>query len=126
MQFFDDSGPTARLAVWALLVPDDSMSVDVLLGRDSWLRFATHTYTTDSPVSNRPLSGRLKLGHIDTDSGAQAYVDDPTQTGDSGAQAYVDDPTQTGDAFRLYYVGEHVVSLSQEPQQVHVNLVRRN
>ena len=61
--------------------------------------------------SNRPLSGRLKLGHINTDSGAQAYVHDPTQT---------------GDAFRLYYVGEHVVSLSQEPQQIHVNLKRRN
>ena len=97
VQFFDDSGPTARFAVWALLVPDDSMSVDVLLGRDSWLLFATHTYTTDSPVSNRPLSGRLKLGHLDTDSGAQAYVDDPTQT---------------GEAFRLYYAAEHVVSLS--------------
>ena len=67
VQFFDDTGPTARLAVWALLVPDGSMSVDVLLGRDSWLRFSTHTYTTDSPVSNRPLTGRLKLGHLDTD-----------------------------------------------------------
>ena len=73
------------------------MSVDVLLGRDSWLRFSTDTYTTDSPVSSRPLTGRLKLGHFDADSGAQAYVDDPTQP---------------GDAFRLYYVGEHVVSLS--------------
>ncbi|CAM9872793.1 unnamed protein product, partial [Sphacelaria rigidula] len=35
-------------------------------------------------------------------------------------------PTQTGDAFRLYYVGDHVVSLSREPQHIHVNLVRRN
>ncbi|CAM9529205.1 unnamed protein product, partial [Sphacelaria rigidula] len=46
VRFFDDAGPTARLAVWALIVPDGSMSVDVLLGRDSWLRFSTHTYTT--------------------------------------------------------------------------------
>ena len=29
VQFFHDTGPTARLAVWALLVPDGSMLVDV-------------------------------------------------------------------------------------------------
>ncbi|CAN0096680.1 unnamed protein product, partial [Sphacelaria rigidula] len=88
IQFYQDTTPTARLSVWALIVPDGSMSFDVLLGRDRWLRFSTHTYTTDTPVPNRPVTGKLSLGHFDTDSGAHAYEDDPTKT---------------GNAFRLYY-----------------------
>ena len=111
VQFYHDTTPTARLSVWALIVPDGSMSFDVLLGRDSWLRFSTHTYTSDKPVPNRPVTGKLHLGHFDNDSGAHAYTDDPTQT---------------GNAFRLYYVGEDIASLSPEPQLVYVNLVRRN
>ena len=103
VRFYQDATPTARLSAWALIAPDGSMSLDVSLGRDSWLRFSTHTYTSDKPVPNRPVTGKLRLGHFDNDSGAHAYTDDPTQT---------------GNAFRLSYVGEDVASLSPEPELI--------
>ena len=45
VQFFDHkSQPTARLAVYAYVVPDGVMVYEVLLGTDSWFRFPVREY----------------------------------------------------------------------------------
>ena len=50
VQFFRNNDPTCSLAVWAYVVPSSVMQHDVLLGRDSWMRFNTCLlYTSPSP-----------------------------------------------------------------------------
>ena len=111
VQFFDDLRPTAQLSVWALIVPHQAMAFDVLLGRDSWQRFSTHPYTVEPSPPHSPKTGKLQLGHLDDQPGAQAFTPDP-------------DAADT--SFKLLYAGDSVVSLSSEPQTLLVNLVRRN
>ena len=42
--FFNDDHPTASLAVLTYVVPVEAMQHDVLLGRDSWMRFNDRSY----------------------------------------------------------------------------------
>ena len=56
VQFFEDDQPTASLAVWEYVVPAEAMQHNVLLGRDSWMRFNDRSYRTLSP---RPEDNRI-------------------------------------------------------------------
>ena len=44
VHFFSDNEPTCSLAVWACVVPPSVLQHDVLLGRDSWMRFNPRWY----------------------------------------------------------------------------------
>ena len=44
VRFFRDDLPIASLAVWAYVVTSEAMQHDVLLGRDSWMRFQDRSY----------------------------------------------------------------------------------
>ena len=80
----------------------------VLLGRDSWIRFNTHSYRAlpPRPHDNR-VFGELTLSHHAT----------------TGVPAYVIDPTSTGGGFYLLFDGTAGVTLLNEPQLLEVNLV---
>lgn len=103
MQFYDTKTPTAQLAVWAVVVPNGTMRYDVLLGRDSWMRFNTHTYTSLTDRLRLPTIGKLALGHFD---------------GDDGTHTFTRDPIYKGAVFRVYNGGQEVPSLSREPQLI--------
>ena len=83
----------------------------VLLGRDSWMRFNTRAYRALPP---RPYDNRV-FGELTLSHHAKA-----------GVSAYAIDPNAEGGAFHLLYGGTVVVTLSDEPQLLEVNLVRSN
>ena len=49
MHFFHDDQPTASLVVWAYAVSSEAMQHDVLLARESWMRFHDRSYRTLAP-----------------------------------------------------------------------------
>ena len=61
VQFFRNQQPTAQLAVWAHVVPDKVLQQDVLLGRDSFMRFDHHDYTVIPQIANQRVTGELTL-----------------------------------------------------------------
>ena len=83
----------------------------VLLGRDSWMRFNTRSYRAlpPRPHDNR-VFGELTLSHHAT----------------TGMSAYAIDPIAADGGFHLLYDGTVGVTLSDEPQQLEVNLMRSN
>ena len=111
VQFFHGDTPSASLAVWAHIVPANTMQFPILLGRDSFMRFNTRTYRMlpPRPLDNR-VFGEYTLAHQD----------------DSGAVAYVPDFTAPADQFQLRYAGPTGTSLSDDHQMIEVNLVRSN
>ena len=74
VQFFHKDAPSARLAVWAYVVPTGTMQHSVLLGRDSRMRFNTISYHTLSrPHKSGRILGELTLNHVDR-SGCLLYT----------------------------------------------------
>ena len=111
VQFLHEDEPTASLAVWAYIVPPEAMQHDVLLGRDSWMRFGERSYRTlpPRPRDNR-VFGELTLSH---------------QTS-TGAAALVSDFSAPAGGYHLLYAGDDGISLSRDHQLVQVSLVRNN
>ena len=83
----------------------------VVLGRDSWMRVNTRSYLAlpPRPHDNR-VFGELTLSHHAT----------------TGVSAYAIDSTATDGGFHIFYDSAVVVTLSEEPQLLEVNLVRSN
>ena len=111
VQFFHGDRPSASLAVWAHIVPSNTMQYPILLGRDSFMRFNTRTYRSlpPHPLDNH-VYGEFTLSHHDP----------------SGAVAYVPDHSAPADQFHLRYAGDAGRCLTSDPQYVEVNLVRAN
>lgn len=101
---------TCSLEVWACVVPSSVTQHTTLLGRDSWMRFNSHSYRSLSPqASDRRLVIFLDLVH-------HASTDVPS---------YAIDPIASSGGFHLRYEGAPVVTLSDELQVLTVNFERR-
>ncbi|CAB1114482.1 unnamed protein product [Ectocarpus sp. CCAP 1310/34] len=102
-------GGYASLAVWACVVPDAAMGHAVLLGRDSWMRFNSRTFTTlPQPGPDGRDMGELTLS--------------PRFT--AGACGYATHDDAPASLFHLKYAGSSGISLGPEPALVEVDLVR--
>ena len=112
VQFHHDGAPSASLAVWMYLVPDETMRCPILLGRDSWMRFHSRSYQTLPPTPDGRVLGELTLAHICDNSGG-------------GASAYILNCDDLEVAYHLIYEGTDM-SLDTTPQLTPVNLVRRD
>ena len=76
IQFYHNDTPSASLAVWIYIVPNDTMRCPLLLGRDSWMRFHSRSCQTLTPTPDSRLFGELTLSHTfgDACNSAAAYV----------------------------------------------------
>ena len=64
VQFFRYHEPTCSLAIWACVIPPSVMEHDVMLARDSWMRFNTRSYRALPPRPHDNLFfGQLTLSH---------------------------------------------------------------
>ena len=80
VNFLHGDRATASLAVWACVVPDAAIGHAVLLGRDSWMRVNSRTFTTlPRPGPDGRVMGELTLSPRFT-AGACVYAthDDAT------------------------------------------------
>ena len=109
--FFPADESTCSLVVWACVVPASVMQHEVLLDRDSWMRFNNRTYRFLPPrAMDHRMFGEIVLSHH-----AQA-----------GVRAYAVNSVASDGDFHLCYDGVVGVTLSDEPKLLAVNLVRRN
>ena len=109
--FFPADESTCSLVVWACVVPASVMQHEVLLDRDSWMRFNNRTYRFLPPrAMDHRMFGEIVLSHH-----AQA-----------GVRAYAVNSVASDGDFHLCYDGVVGVTLSDEPKLLAVNLVRSN
>ena len=109
VQFNHNGTPSASLAVWTHIVPNETMRCPLLLGRDSWMRFHSRFYQTLSPQPDGRVFGELTLSLCDDNLGSAA--------------AYIRNHEVSNAAYLLVYDGQGV-SLNDSPQLIPVNLVR--
>ena len=109
IQFNHNGSPSAPLAVWMYIVPNETMRCPLLLGRDSWMRFHSRSYQTLSPQPDGRIFGELTLSLCDNNLGSAA--------------AYIRNHETSNAAYHLVYDGPGV-SLTDSPQLIPVNLVR--
>ena len=83
------------------------MQHDVLLGRDSWMRFNDRSFRHLAP--NRVL-GKLTL----------------SLPGFHGTTAFVPDSSTHPEGFQLLYAGDASITLPREYRLIEIDLVRRN
>ena len=112
VQFYHNNTPSVSLAVWIYIVPNKTMRCPLLLGRDSWMRFHSHSYQTLAPTSDGRVFGELTLSHTFDD----AY---------NSATTYIQSCEATNVIHHLVYDGPGM-SLTSSPQLVPVNLTRLN
>ena len=110
IQFHHDGVPSASLAVWMYIVPNETMRCPLLLGRDSWMRFHSRSYQTLPSQSDGRVFGELTLSHVCDDA-------------NGSAAAYIRNCEVSDAAYNLVYDGQGV-SLDDTPQLIPVNLVR--
>ena len=110
IQFYHNDTPSASLAVWIYIVPNETMRCPLLLGRDSWMCFHSRSYQTLTPTLDGRLFGKLTLSHTFGDAR-------------NSAAAYVHSHGATDTAYHLVYDGPGV-SLNIAPQLVPVHLIR--
>lgn len=60
VHLYEDTTPMARSAVSAFVEPEGTVTHDLLLGRDSWMRYNTHTYNT--LTNGSPIMGNVDIG----------------------------------------------------------------
>ena len=109
IQFNHNGTPSAPLAVWMYIVPNETTRCPLLLGRDSWMRFHSRSYQTLSPQPDGRIFGELTLSFCDDNLGSAA--------------AYIRNREASNAAYHLVYDGPGV-SLADSPQLIPVNLVR--
>ena len=109
IQFNHNGSPSASLAVWMYIVPNEIIRCLLLLGRDGWMRFHSRSYQTLSPQRDGRIFGELILSLCDDNLG--------------GAAAYIRDRGSSDAVYHLVYDGLGV-SLTDSPQLIPVNLVR--
>ena len=105
IQFYHNDTPSASLAVWIYIVPNETMRCPLLLGPYSWMRFHSRSYQTLAPTPDGRLFGELALSHIFGD-----------------AAAYVHSRKATDTAYHLVYDGPGM-SLNVTPQLPPVHLI---
>ena len=110
IQLYHNDTPSASLAVWIYIVPNETMRCPLLRGRDSWMRFHSRSYQTLAPTPDGRLFGELTLSHTFGDAC-------------NSAAAYVHSREVTDTAYPLIYDGPGV-SLNITPQLVPVHLIR--
>ena len=111
IQFHPNGSPSASLAVWMYIVPNETMRCPLLLGRDSWMRFHSRSYQTLSPQPDGRIFGELTLSIGDNNLGSAAV--------------YIRDRASSDNVYHLVYDGLGV-SFTDSPHLVPVNLVRRD
>ena len=111
IQFNHNGSPSASLAVWMYIVPNETMRCPLLLGRDSWMRFHSRSFQTLSPQPDGRIFGKLTLSIGDDNLGSAA--------------AYIRDRASSDAVYHLVYNGLGV-SLTDSPQLIPVNLARRD
>ena len=111
IQFNHNGSPSASLAVWMYIVPNETMRCPLLVGRDSWMRFHSRSYRTLSPQPDGRIFCVLTLSIGDDSLGSAA--------------AYIRDRASSDAVYHLVYDGLGV-SLTDSPQLIPVNLVRRD
>ena len=109
IQFHHNGSPSASLAVWMYIVPNETMRCPLLLGRDSWMRFHPRSYQMLSPQPDGRIFGELNLSIGGDNLGSAA--------------AYIRDRASSDNVYHLAYDGLGV-SLTDSPQLIPVNLVR--
>ena len=109
IQFNHNGSPSASLAVWMYIVPNETMRCPLLLGRDSWMRFHSRSYQTLSPQPDGRIFGKLTLSLCDDNLGSAA--------------AYIRNREPSDAVYHLVYDGRGV-PLTDFPQLIPVNLVR--
>ena len=109
IHFNQNGSPSASLAVWMYIVPNETMRCPLLLGRDSWMRFHSRSYQTLSPQPDGHTFGELTLSLCDDNLGSAA--------------AYIRNRESSDAAYHLVYDGLGV-SLTDSPQLISLNLVR--
>ena len=109
VQFNHNDTPSASLAVWMYIVPNETIRGPLLLGRDSWMRFHSRSYQTLSPQPDSRVFGELTLSLCDDNLGS--------------AVTYIRNYEVSDAAYHLVYDGQGV-SLNDSPQLIPVNLVR--
>ena len=109
IQFNHNGSPSASLAVWMYIVPNETMRCPLLLGRDSWMRFHSRSYQTLSPQPDSRIFGELTLSLCDDNL--------------VSAAAYIHDRESSDAVYHLVYDGLGV-SLTDSPKLIPVNLVR--
>ena len=110
IQFYHNDTPSASLAVWINIVPNQTMRCPLLLGRDSWVCFHSRSYQTLAPTPDGRIFGELTLSHTFDD----AY---------NSAAAYFLSCEALDAVYHLVYDGPGM-SLNTAPQLVPVNLIR--
>ena len=108
-QFSHNGSPSASLAVWMYIVPNETMRCPLLLSRHSWMRFHSRSYQTLSPQPDGRILGELTLSLCDDNLGSAA--------------AYIRNRESSNAVYHLVYDGLGV-SLTDSPQLIPVNLVR--
>ena len=109
--FFHGDRPTASLAVWAYVVSAEAMQLDVLLERDSWMRFNDRSYRTLPPrPGNNRVWGELML----------------SLSGSHVTTAFVLDSSAHHKNFHVLYAGVSGITFSRDHRLVEVDLVRSN
>ena len=109
VQFNHNGTPSASLAVWMYIVPNETMRCLLLLGRDIWMRFHSHSYQMLSPQPDGRVFGELTLSLGDDNLGSAA--------------PYIRNHEISDAAYHLVLDGLGV-SLTDFPQLILVNLVR--
>ena len=109
IHFNHNGSPSASLAVWMYVVPNDTVRCPLLLGRDSWMHFHSRPYQTLSPQPDGRIFGELTLSFCDDTLGSAA--------------AYIRNRKSSDAVYLLVYDGL-CVSLTDSPQLIPVNLVR--
>ena len=109
IQFNHNGSPSASLAVWMYIVPNETMRCPLLLGRDSWMRFHSRSYQILSPQPDGRILGELTLSLCDDNLGSAA--------------ANIRNRESSDTVYHLVYDGLGV-SLTDSPQLIPVNLVR--
>ena len=111
IQFNHNGSPSASLAAWTYIVPNETMRCPLLLGCDSWMRFHSRSYQTLSSQPDGHIFGELTLSLCDDNLGSAAV--------------YIHNRESSDAVYHLVYDGLGV-SLTDFPQLVPVNLVRLN
>ena len=72
IQFNHNDTPSASLAVWMYIVPNETMRCPLLLGRDGWMLHHSRSYQTLSPQPDGRIFGELTLSLCDDNLGSAA------------------------------------------------------
>ena len=113
IQFYHDGTPSAALAVWMYIVPNEKVQCPLLLGRDSWIRFYSHSYQTLPPQPDGRVFGELPLLQICDDAHSSVATSIRKCEASDVAYRLVYDGVYFGRASQLFLV--NMIRLDRSP-----------